>query len=490
MKKMSFEKSKNNIYKLLVFSYRMINPIFWKNATFKWIATKIYNSNLISNLKSMQGRPQIRVDQASLKELVNSKDNLLILSGKNNSWKSFILRELYKNLWEKSFYLASQRFYNLNQLNPNQQQEDFYKSSYTNSIIGINNASQNQDNNNLDFNSIINWLENDDRKKLFKLAKDLIWEPFEIKDFNEKNELSWKYIDVNWYNLSWSSSWTRLLMVILWILLNKNYEYILLDEPEIGLSPKIQNALMRMFVDNNIREEYFSHLKKVVIATHSHIFLNKESLGSNYIVEKDGDLVKTKQINDIIELHNLTFNLLGNTFESLFLPSFFILVEWISDEKYIKKVLVTKYGNLSFVVINCFNDAWVAKNSELLKNMVWDFQCSPYKDRIFWIFDRISLPNAKWMLLKKWLNESNIVIWENNWIEFYYPESILKEIFKYTWTSIFSVLAFKWDTIELNWIKYTKNELADKVISMINKNTIYNEEFNTKFLSKVDEALT
>ncbi len=489
MKKMSFEKSKNNIYKFLVFSYRMINPIFWKNTTFKWIATKIYNSNLISNLKSMQGRPQIRVDQASLKELANSKDDLLILSGKNNSWKSFILRELHKTL-EKSYYLASSRFYNLNQLNPNQLQEDFYKSSYTNSVININNASQNQDNNSLDINSIINWLENEDRIKLFKLAKDLIWEPFGIKDFNEKNELSWKYIDVNWYNLSWSSSWTRLLIVILWVLLNKNYEYVLLDEPEIGLSPKIQNALMNMLVDKNIREEYFSHLKKVVIATHSHVFLHKESLESNYIVAKEDDLVKTKQINDIKELHNLTFNLLGNTFESLFLPSFFILVEWVSDEKYIKKVLATKYKNLSFIVINCLNDDWVRRNAEILKNMVWDFQYSPYKNRIYAIFDSIRLPNAEWFLLKKWFNQNNIILWWENWIEFYYPEDILKKIYKFTWDNIYSKLNFEWDRITLNWVSYTKNDLADKVVEMISEKIVYNEEFNSKFLSKLEKVLT
>jgi hypothetical protein len=45
------------------------------------------------------------------------------------------------------------------------------------------------------------------------------------------------------------------------------------------------------------------------------------------------------------------------------------------------------------------------------------------------------------------------------------------------------------DRIRLNGLEYTKNELADMVVSKIDKNTEYNQEFLNEFLSKIEVAI-
>lgn len=483
---MDKEKFKKHLYSFLVNGYRILSIFIWKNEYFKKISNYIYNLPLVSNLRIMPWRPNILINSNDLKSIIHSSDKVIILSWNNNSWKSYVLKNLNLHYKSKSYYLASQRFFHLDRLNPAEITDEFYKMQYNNSVNNIILANQNIDSNILDFNAILVSLTKSQRDLLYEIVWSLIWENITEKYSNDWYDLSPKYLDINGYSSIWSSTWTRLLLIILWILLNNNYEYILLDEPELWLSPKIQNTLSKMFFNDDIRTKYFPHIKKIIISTHSHIFLNKNWLNSNYIVDKKIDLITISRINSIQDLHNLQFNLLWNSFESLFLPSLFVLVEWKTDEKFIKKILSTKFPWNNQVVINCTWDAWVRSNTELLRNMVWDFQTSPYKNRIFAIFDSVKLPNVESFLRSKWLSDDNIIVWKGNWIEYCYPESILKWIFKYKWTELFGDMKISWDIVELNWIKYSKDDLAEKVIENLNKDTLYWSEFTSKFLNKIN----
>jgi predicted ATPase len=127
-------------------------------------------------------------------------------------------------------------------------------------------------------------------------------------------------------NLRNSSSGTRLLLTLLGILLDKRFTTVLIDEPELGLSPHIQTALARFMYDPDLRQRYCPHLQQVYIATHSHLFLHRAVISNNFAVTKTGSTVSIKPAQSVADLHQLQFKLLGNELESVFLPSAILIV--------------------------------------------------------------------------------------------------------------------------------------------------------------------
>ena len=83
------------------------------------------------------------------------------------------------------------------------------------------------------------------------------------------------------------------------------------------------------------------------------------------------------------------------------------------------------------------------------------------------------------------LPSDNIITWNKNGIEFYYPGSAIKEIFVSD-----GQIEINGDKVRLNGIEYTKIELARNVIPRLNEHTEYNDEFCDKLLSKLDVVLS
>jgi predicted ATP-dependent endonuclease of OLD family len=91
-----------------------------------------------------------------------------------------------------------------------------------------------------------------------------------------------RYIEMNGQNVSIGSTGTRLLLTILGTCLDTRFGTLLIDEPELGLGPKIQNALSRFFQDAEEREKYFPHIDEIYIATHSGLFLSRSDIRDNF----------------------------------------------------------------------------------------------------------------------------------------------------------------------------------------------------------------
>ena len=83
--------------------------------------------------------------------------------------------------------------------------------------------------------------------------------------------------------------------------MDERFTSILIDEPELGLSPKVQTALSTFFQDQEERKKYFPHLERVYLATHSHLFLARSDIMSNYVVTKTGKRVTLARVQDIGE---------------------------------------------------------------------------------------------------------------------------------------------------------------------------------------------
>ena len=149
----------------------------------------------------------------------------------------------------------------------------------------------------------------------------------EIKETVPGNSMSQKYISCNGHNISYTSSGFRLIATLLTSLLDSDYDTFLIDEPELGISPEAQGILADFLFDRAHREKYFPHIRTIVFATHSTVFLDRRKIDNNYVVSKQGDEIDLRQVATLGELNKVHFFLLGNRFETLYLPSVILLVE-------------------------------------------------------------------------------------------------------------------------------------------------------------------
>lgn len=429
-------------------------------------------------------KPPITIQNESL-EIYNGFKNkeIVILCGRNNSGKSFILKKLYRELGAKTSYLGPNRYQNFNTLGVVSQKRN-KSQEYQQWIHNFQLNHQNIDNSPWNLQQAIAELENVKRANLFSIINELLGSEIKIALSDPNNEMSQRYVSVDGFNISYTSSGFRLIASILTSLMDTDYENFLIDEPELGISPEIQGVLADFLLDDANRKKHFPHLKKLVIATHSPIFIEKLRITNNFYVEKIGNDIAINSIDSIQEINSLQFFLLGNRFETLFLPSIIILVEGKCDFKFVNQLTKRKYPDCNISIIQSNSDSKISEYIHMAKNMFGDLNKSPYHNRILAIIDSVHQNGLKNKLINQGIPEENIIIWNDNGIEYYYPEEIMFKIFgQYDNIEILD------DIVSANGITKKKNELADLVVEMMNGTEKFNAEFETKFLKRLESLI-
>jgi putative ATP-dependent endonuclease of the OLD family len=84
-----------------------------------------------------------------------------------------------------------------------------------------------------------------------------------------------------------------------------------------------------------------SERKVIVVATHSHLFVRRDPIGSNQRITRDMDRneVTVRTLVEPRELYDVVFQLLGSSTEDLFFPANYLIVEGASDQVIVEKVL-------------------------------------------------------------------------------------------------------------------------------------------------------
>jgi len=420
--------------------------------------------------------------QRLLSEIKESSDS--VICGRNNCGKSFLLKTLTQTIGEKSAYLGPARYQNFNTLGFYSPNKNKRTDQYRNFMQQWQNNNQNIDNSPLNLQQSIADFNDDTRSIFFEIMENLLGSKMEMQYTVPENTMSQKYISVDGHNISYTSSGYRLIATLVTSLLNDDYDTYLIDEPELGISPEAQGIFADFIFNTKIRNKYFSHIKTIVLATHSTVFLDRGIITNNYFVEKTGDIIDISKVNTIADINKIHFFLLGNRLESLYMPSAIVIVEGKCDYKYIERVLQTQYPDYRFSIIQANSDNRIRDVFNVTKNLFGDIQKSPYKERIFAVIDSVHGDGLVAHLKKMGIPENNIVVWSKNGIEYYYPPAVIKELFHSN-----DDLVITDDTVSLAGAEYKKNELVDIMLPKIDKDTEYNSEFKTELLMKVEVAI-
>ncbi len=417
--------------------------------------------------------------------LDNVKNNdFVVLCGRNNCGKSYLLKLMTQAIGETASFLGPARYQNFNMLTPYAPGANKRSEKFQQWLRQWKQSTQNLDNSPFNLQQAIAELSNVKRDQLIEIMHALLDSKMEILHTIPENSMSQQYISVNGHNISFTSSGYRLIASLVTSLLNDEYDIFLIDEPELGVSPEAQGIFADFLFDATMRAKYFSHVKTLVVATHSTVFLDRKNINNNYFVSKSGDEIDVNQVASVADINRIHFFLLGNRLESLYMPSAIVIVEGKCDYAYIERVLHTRYPDTRFSIISANSDSRIREVFSITKSLFGDIQKSPYQNRIFAVIDSVHGSGLPQQLEKMGIPKDNVVVWSKNGIEYYYPPQILNDIFHST-----EEISINGDQISLNNLTYTKNELVEMVIPKINQATEYNDEFTKELLNMIEQEI-
>jgi predicted ATPase len=409
-----------------------------------------------------------------------------VLAGGNNTGKSLTLRWLKATLGRSAYFVGTNRFYHVYHFSTGLREPNELDQFESNFQSQFRDERYNFEQNVFDLSRIIIGLNDKRRDELFKLCGELIENQFSLKKVEQDNDLSPRYIDMDGQNLSVGSTGARLLMTILGLCMDDRFSSMLIDEPELGLSPKVQEALSTFLHDQEQRKKYFPHLERVYLATHSHLFLCRTDITSNYIVAKQERRITLTRVQEIGEFHRLQFNLLGNAFESMFFPSAIVVVEGKTDHAYLDRAVQLRLRGRRVTVIPGAGD--VKKKVYGLREAFGDLEKNPFRARLFVVLDKTHQPGLEAELVKLGVLAPNIVVWPKNGIEYYYPTEILMHIFACSASDV-AGLIISGDVVTLNGISKTKNDLATEVLRQMDASIKLPQELETRLLKPLENAI-
>lgn len=426
-------------------------------------------------------KPGTRISDASSTAVQSMRDSeYAVLVGRNNCGKSFLLKTLTTVWGQNCSYLGPARYQNFNVLGNYTLNRNRRNERWSNFLSHWNQQHQNLDNSPINLQQAISELSDAQRDTLVEIVRILLGVTLEIRYTVEGNSMSQQYISVAGHNISFTSSGFRLIATLVTSLLDTDYDTFLIDEPELGISPEAQGVFAEFLFDRSHRARYFPHIKTLVLATHSTVFLDRGSIKNNYTVEKHGDEISVRALQTQAELNRVHFFLLGNRFETLYLPSAIVLVEGKCDHRFIERLLTLRYPYAQFSVIPANSDSRIKEVLTIARSLLTDIQRSPYHDRIFVVLDAVHSASMPQQLVEMGLPVENIVKWPKNGIEYYYPPTLLDRVF-----GAGLEITIDGDRISRNGMEYSKGDLVEKIVSMLEVATPMNDDLEALFLAKV-----
>lgn len=242
---------------------------------------------------------------------------------------------------------------------------------------------------------------------------------FNLPEYNLEGAQEIKFDNVQ---VAVQGSGLRSVFSILAALTDEHLKFILIDEPEQSLEAGVQKLLRDLFYKVSSEQG-----KQIIVTTHSHLFLNRQDFSSNYAVTKTNSQVSVKRVASVSELYDITFQMLGNSVEDLFLPYNYIVVEGMSDQiivdkvKALKGISTTRVKVISASGFDNVSNMLNAVCNSLTPLVVND---SPYKSRVVSLIDKpLKTSDSHYTELKRILEDRLFVLNQYS-LEEYLPDDL------------------------------------------------------------------
>ncbi len=212
----------------------------------------------------------------------------------------------------------------------------------------------------------------------------------------------------------------RSLLSILSALTDERISAVLIDEPELSLQPGLQKTLRDVLIES-------SRIKRILVATHSHLFLQRAAPSANLRVKREGAVVSLSPMAAEDQLYDLTFELLGNSTEDLFFPGNFLIVEGASDQVIVERVRNLLNINASKVrVVSASGLANVPPTLEAVSRMLTPvvMKDSPYARKVVAMIDQSGDPPPPAVAELRKVLDSRFFELDQPSMEAYIPEGI------------------------------------------------------------------
>jgi hypothetical protein len=273
------------------------------------------------------------------------------------------------------------------------------------------------------------------REKILRWMND----HFESWNFEEiKKGRSTRYeLKVNNGNALDQGTGVRAVLPLVMQLFNPDVTLLAIDEPELGLEPRMQKIIFQAIKDATKGVNDFP-LKRILIATHSHLFLDREDVSNDFTIEKNNGVVSINQLSSVEELQAATYRLLGSNPSDLFFPSNVVIVEGITDKIFLdaiykigKRTGIFSSQNMVFHFIGGYDKLLFA--AEAIMQMLKTQAYTPvYKKRICALLDKPKQYKKLVEEARKYFGDSDntrFVLLDLDAVEYYYPLSIVNDIF-------------------------------------------------------------
>lgn len=393
--------------------------------------------------------------------------NFIVIVGGNNSGKSTFLREVVKSVGTVAYRVDVNRTILTGEGSQNKdylRSIEQYQRNYRNltddntdkSLQSLQDFFNLKD---IDRTPIIDWYN--------QYFPNRIYEEREFPD----NSASAMLLKVNGHSITKQGSGMRATLEIFIRLFDPEIKVLCIDEPELGLEPYLQKYLYQALKDKANPE------KRILLATHSHHFLDTEEVGNNYVCQRDTE--NKIFLTEAVDLKPIIFRLLGNTLSSFLLPERILILEGPSDTIFLIKTL-----NL------LGKDIYSIQNSRGIGNMSYamnaitqflrfnDAHLPVYVDKLHVIVDK----PGKDILVREWRKivpspDDQICILPSNGVEYYYPERILQILFNTTDSRQQIVDEYlKSRDNSYNGINFSKTELSKRVADNLLPEDIEDEQ--------------
>lgn len=381
-----------------------------------------------------------------------SDSNLIVLVGANNSGKTTVLRSICAD--RSSYFVNTHR---IRLTGGDKAYDAVYKKNILAYTDQLRNAADDNSDKQIQVLQDIFFLDDVKRQKVIDFYNQYFPSYMYAEREDTANSASPLQLKMHGFSLTKQGSGAKAILEILVKLLDDEIKILCIDEPELALEPRLQKSLF-----NAIKAG--STDKKIIIATHSHHFLDRENIENNYVCQRDDDeKIYLNPVTTQEDLNDQIFRLLGNDLGDLQLPEKVLIVEGPSDVDFIKKALFL-LRKRSYVLFAAGGDARVPAAISAITSFI-EFASgigSVYKDRTWIIVDK----QGSDATIRRWKtslgDNSRVKELPQNGIEYFYPVRILQEIFK-TSASRDEIVKKFIDTGGFNGKQYSKIKLAQIV---------------------------